>query len=698
MINADSSPISQNEINSILWKACDAFRGTVDASQYKNYVLVMLFVKYMSDARRDNKGHFCLPVGCSFDELYTQRNADNLGELLTSALNKLEDANQKELGGVLHIVNFNSEHMLGGRKERNKQLKQLLECLNDPHLDLRPSRIGEVNLIGEAVAYLIDDMALRAGKLAGEFFTPLEISKLLAELIKAKPGDKIYDPACGSGMLLIKCAEQAGSDDCSLYGQEITGSTWALAKMNMFFHYIFSACIELGDTLRSPRFVTDSSLVKFDAIVSNPPFGLKNWGYEVWESDPFKRNKFGLPPKSNGDFAWIMHIITSMKNDSGRAAVVLPHGVLFRGRAEEEIRQYILENDLLEAVISLGPNLLYATNVPVSILVFRAKKPVNKKGKVLLINASILFESAGAKNNITEESILQIVSWYQNFVDVRGSVKLVPINVIAKNSWNLNVAHYIRPEPGKLLENAIISIQLGLDDYEMGTDERIISSIRNLYAGLLLLFKEKLLRLSPEGSEEVLIKSEIVPVYENGKIKFKGLGQRTIEYEQIKKRFEKLSIQFEWTRVKAIQEKRNDIEHYYTKDKKSAVREVISNTFIVIRDFVRNQLDEDPRELLGLKYWNTMLNTSDLYEKEREDCLELLNLIDWQPSAITSDAIRCSSCGSALIAPVRPLSPRIERQYFDCRSCGQSISFNDLIAAIKSEQTNSLGSIEEMIN
>lgn len=691
-----NSSISHDEINSILWKAFDTLRGAAEPSQYKNYVLVMLFVKYISDMQRENKKNFKLPEGCSFEELYARRNTDNLGELLNITLQQIEDANQEHFYGILRNIDFNSASMLGERKERNKRLRNLLDCLNDPYLNLGLSRIGDSNLIGDSVAYLIDDIALRSGKSAGEFFTPLEISELLAKLIEPKPGEKIYDPACGSGMLLIKCAMQIGTDDFSLYGQEVNASTWALARMNMFLHNIFSAQIECGDTLRNPRLVNNNGLMQFDAVVSNPPFGLQYWGYEEWKEDPFGRNKFGLPPKTNGDFAWIMHIIASLKNDSGRAAIVVPHGVLFRGRAEQEIRQHIMENDLLEAVISLAPNLLYATGVPISILVFRAKKPSNKKGKVLLINASTLFESAGAKNSISENTISQVILWYQAFSDVPGAVKVVPINMIAKANWNLNISHYIRPEPGDLLKNAIVSIRLGLDDYELGTDERIISSIRNLYAGLLLLFKEKLLRLSPKGSEEVLIKSQIVPVHEKGRIRFKGEGKKTIELEQIKKRFDKLGIKFEWQRVNAIQEKRNDIEHYYTKDKKSAIREVISNTFIVISDFVRNQLDEDPRDLLGLKYWNTMLSTSELYENERENCLELLKLIDWQPTGINPDDIRCSSCGSSLVAPLMPVLPKTERQYFDCRSCGQSISFNDLIAPLSNEQSYPQDSIDEM--
>jgi type I restriction enzyme M protein len=713
-----SSPISQDEINNILWKACDTFRGTVDPSKYKNYILALLFVKYISDVWQDHfdefmlkykgdetrvrrqldKDTFKLPKGCTFPELYAQQNEPNLGEIINKALEVIEDANKEKLEGVFRSIDFNSEANLGRTKERNERLKNLLDAFNDERLDLRPSRTGNHDVIGDAYTYFIGKIASGVGEREGEFFTPSEISELLVNLLDPKPGEQIYDPACGLGSLLIKCAKHIGTDNYALYGQEKNGSTWVAAKMNMLFHNVTSARIEWGDTLRNPLFIENGNLSKFDVVITNPPFGMSDWGYEEWQNDKFGRNVVGLPSRKSGDFAWILHAIASMENNTGRAAIIVPSGILFRSGAEQTLRQYIIENDLLEAVISLAPNLLNITSIPVNILLLRTKKPSNKKGKVLFINASTLFESRGMKNFISDKSISQILSWHQNFVDVPGSVNVAFIKNLGKTGWNLNTSHYIKPAPGKLLENAIVSIRLGLDDFEMETEERIISSIRNLYAGILLLFKEKLLRLSPDESEEVLIKSEIVPVNEGGKIKFKGTGTKTIEFDQIKKRFGKLGVKFDWQRVEKIQKKRNEIEHYYTTDKKSAIREVISNTFIVISDFIKNELNEDPRELLGLKYWNAMLSTSELYEDQRKNCLDLLSKINWQPTSIDVNDIRCSSCGSTLIAPVMPAVPKVENQYFDCVSCGQAISYNDLIAPLKNEEPYFQISMDEMSN
>ena len=291
-------PISQDEINNILRKACDTFRGTVDPSQYKDYILVMLFVKYISDVHQDHfdefmlkykgdktrvlrqldKDKFKLPEGCSFERLYAQRNESNLGEIINEALEAIEDANKEKLEGVFRNIDFNSEANLGRTKERNERLKNLLNDFNDKRLDLRPSRTNGRDVIGDAYEYLIGKFASGAGKKAGEFYTPPEVSELLAALVDPQPGERISDPACGSGSLLIKCAKHVGTDNYALYGQENNGSTWALAKMNMFLHDVTSARIEWGDTLNNPLLVENDKLMKFEVVVANPPFSLDKWG------------------------------------------------------------------------------------------------------------------------------------------------------------------------------------------------------------------------------------------------------------------------------------------------------------------------------------------------------------------------------------------------------------------------------------
>jgi type I restriction enzyme M protein len=699
MTSLSLTTISQDEINSTLWKACDILRGTVDPSKYKNYILVILFIKYISDiwqvyfdeymqkysgdqtrvCQQLGQEKFKIPEGCHFEDLYTQRNTDNLGDIINIVLKKIEEANSKKLAGVFQQIDFRSTASFGDTKEHNERLKKLIEIFNDERLDLGFSHTNDNDVIGNAYEYLMNIFA------SGDFYTPPEISDLLVKLVDPQPGDRISDPACGSGSLLIKCGRKVASPDYALYGQEINGNTWAIAILNMFLHGVESARIDLGDTLRNPTLVEHGKLMKFDVIVANPPFALRNWGYEVWENDIYGRNFAGLPPQNNGDFAWIQHIISTLKPKTGRAALIVSHGILFRGGREEVLRQALIKSDLLEAVIGLGPSLLFSSSVPITILLLRSDKEAKKKGKIILINASTLFETAAKKNRISSQYIDQILQWYQTYSDIPGAVSIVSTKEIAQNGWNLNLSHYLRPEPGDLLKNAITSIQLGLEDFETGDEKRIYSSIRNLYAGLLLLFKEKLLRLSPEGSNEVLIKAKVIPLVENKKIVFKGQGDKTVDPQQIEERFKKLDIKVDWKLVKKIQDKRNNIEHYFTTDKKDAIKEVISNTFMIIRDFVQDELNENPRQLLGEKYWKIMLNTAEFYDNHRKRCLDLLALVNWQPLSIRErlDDLSCPSCNSSLIAPIESEKHMdIKPLYFLCESCGQPTFYKDLISTL----------------
>lgn len=429
-ITTTSSPISQDEINNILWKACDTFRGTVDPSEYKNYILVMLFVKYISDVWRDHfdefmlrykgdetrvrrqldRDKFKLPKGASFTELYAQRNESNLGEIINVALEAIEEANKTKLKDVFRNIDFNSEANLGRTKERNERLKHLLNDFNDPRLDLRPSRTNGRDIIGDAYEYLIGKFASGAGKKAGEFYTPPEVSELLAALVDPQPGERICDPACGSGSLLIKCAKHVGTDDYALYGQENNGSTWALAMMNMFLHNVTSARIDWGDTLRDPTLVENDNLMKFDVVVANPPFSLDKWGAEGAEKDRYKRFHREVPPKSVGDYAFITHMIESAHKANGRVGVVLPHGVLFRGGTEEKIRKKLIEENLLDAVIGLPVGLFFGTGIPAVILIFRRNK---KDDKVLFIDSSEDYEAGTPQNKLSFAHIEKILNTYK---------------------------------------------------------------------------------------------------------------------------------------------------------------------------------------------------------------------------------------------------------------------------------------------
>jgi type I restriction enzyme M protein len=452
--------INQDEINSIIWRACDTFRGTVDPSEYKNYILVMLFLKYISDVWRDHyakfreqygndderilrrmgRERFVLPEGCDFNGLYMQRRADNIGELINVALEKIEEANYRKLEGVFRNIDFNSEANLGKTRDRNTRLQNLLEDFANPRLDLRPSRIGNLDIIGNSYEYLISRFASGAGKKAGEFYTPPEVSELLAELLDPQPGERICDPTCGSGSLLIKCARHVNSDDFALYGQESNGSTWALAKMNMFLHGIDNARIEWGDTLRNPQLLENDHLMHFEVVAANPPFSLDKWGADTAAADRFRRFHRGIPPKSKGDYGFIQHMVETMDAHKGRAGVIVPHGVLFRGASEGTIRQKLIEDNLLDAVIGLPQNLFFGTGIPGAILIFKQNK---SDDTVVLIDASRDFEPGANQNKLGVAHIKHIVDTYRARTTNGLYSYVATREEIIENDFNLNIARYV---------------------------------------------------------------------------------------------------------------------------------------------------------------------------------------------------------------------------------------------------------------
>ena len=484
--------INQDEINAILWKACDTFRGTLDPSEYKNYILVMLFVKYISDVWQDHYDQlkqkfgdddeeriqrqlryerFVLPEGCRFADLYAQRNADNLGEIINMALEKFEEANKAKLKDVFRNIDFNSEAALGRTKQRNERLQHLLDDFADKRLDLRPSRVGDIDIIGDAYEYLIDRFAAGAGKKAGEFYTPPKVSTLLAQLLDPQPGERICDPACGSGSLLIKCARQVGNNNYAIYAQENNGSTWALAVMNVFLHNInvVQDNLKWTDTLRSPTLLEDGRLMRFNVVVANPPFSLDKWGASIAENDPHKRFWRGVPPKSVGDYAFISHMIETTYTapaQNGRVGVIVPHGVLFRGGAEGKIRQALLEENLFDAVIGLPPNLFYGTGIPTAILIFKRNKADNT---VLFIDANSDFEQGTNQNRLRDQDIAQILTAYRERRSIDKYTYLASYAEIKENDYNLNIARYVdtfeEEEEIDVLERKLAEAQQKMNHY-----------------------------------------------------------------------------------------------------------------------------------------------------------------------------------------------------------------------------------------
>lgn len=492
--SSDHDKELRDEINKALWSACDTFRGAFDSSEYKNYILVFMFLKYLSDIWKerkeelekqygDNKAlidrkmqreRFYLPPECTFDDLYENRNAPDIGERIDKALAQIESRNQEKLEGVFRNISFNSEK-LGQTKDRNRRLKNLLDDFGKETLDFRPSRFKSItDVLGEAYMYLLEKFASGAGKKGGEFFTPKEVSHLVARLVKAQPGHRIYDPTCGSASLLIKTAEiitdekGEASSDFAVYGQESNGDTWALSKMNCFIHEMDSAQIEWGDTIGNPKLLDETGVMKFDRIVANPPFSLDKWGHENAEADAYKRFWRGVPPKSKGDYAFITHMIESLA-PKGKMGVIVPHGVLFRGSSEGKIREQLVRENLLDAVIGLPSSLFYGTGIPAAILIFNKAK---EHSEVLFIDASREYGEGKRQNALRPEDLDKISDTYFNWKTIDKYSNSATLEEMEENDFNLNIPRYVNTFEEEeqvdisLISNEIVNLNKSLSNTE----------------------------------------------------------------------------------------------------------------------------------------------------------------------------------------------------------------------------------------
>ena len=482
------SDLTRAEVTNICWQSCDTFRGVVDASQYKDYILVMLFLKYMSDVwwahhvrymrqykentervnRAMQRERFILPKGCGFIDLHKDRNADNLGDLINIAIAEIEKKNHPKLDGVFQNIDFNTDQ-LGATKDRNRLLKTLLEDF--AKLDLNPFRIKE-DMIGEAYMYLIERFGSDAGKKAGEFYTPAPVRKLVAQLAKPESGNMICDPTCGSGSLALDTGLQIKGGDYRLYGQEKNGSTLALAKMNMFLHGVDDPVLEWGDTLNDPKLLDDGKLLRFDRVVANPPFSLDKWGAENAASDPFGRYGRGVPPKSKGDWAFILHMLATAKRQEGRVVVVVPHGVLFRRAAEGRIREAVLEENLLDAVIGLPAKLFSTAAIPVVLMVFDLRREkggeLQDRKDILFVDASKEFKIGRNQNTLTDEHIDKIFTAVEAREEIEKFAHLADFDEVKENDFNLNIPRYVDTfEDEDEIDLAAVQIEIDRLDAEL---------------------------------------------------------------------------------------------------------------------------------------------------------------------------------------------------------------------------------------
>ena len=433
--------LKKSDLYSSLWKSCDELRGAMDASQYKDYILTLLFVKYVTDkAESDPDSLIEVPVGGSFDDLLALKGKADIGEKMNKVIEKLAEAN--ELQRVITVADFNEEAKLGVGKEMVDRLSKLVTIFND--LDFRGSRAEGDDLLGDAYEYLMRHFATESGKSKGQFYTPAEVSRILSKIVGIGPDTKrsqtVFDPTCGSGSLLIKAAAEA-PHGITTYGQEKDNATWALCRMNMILHANATAMIKLGDTITNPQFTTGGQLDTFDFIVMNPPFSYKSWTNGL--ENEYGRFTYGRPPEKNGDYAFLLHVLKSLKS-AGKAAIILPHGVLFRGNAEGAIRKELLRRGYIKGVIGLPGNLFYGTGIPACIVILDKENAQARKG-VFMIDASEGFMKDGNKNRLRSQDIHKIVDVFNKQIEVDRYSRMVPMHEIssAANNYNLNIARYI---------------------------------------------------------------------------------------------------------------------------------------------------------------------------------------------------------------------------------------------------------------
>ena len=490
------------QLEAHLWESANILRGPVDAADFKTYIFPLLFFKRISDvndeeyqaALAESGGdeeyahfpqnyRFQVPEGCHWRDVRTV--AKNVGQALQTALRGIEKANPETLYGIFGDAQWTNKERLS-----DALLRDLIEHFSRISLG---NEAADADVLGQSYEYLIKKFADLTNKKAGEFYTPRSVVRLMVNILDPHQGETIYDPACGTGGMLLEAIhhvrerhEDARTLWGKIFGQEKNLTTSAIARMNLFLHGAADFQIVRGDTLRNPAFFLGDGLATFDCVIANPPFSLEKWGEEVWTSDPYGRNFAGMPPGKSGDYAWVQHMIKSMAPKTGRMAVVLPHGALFRMGKEGAIRKKILGMDLLEAVIGLGPNLFYGTGLAACILVFRQRKAKERRNKVLILDASKAFKTGRAQNELLPEHVERIHGWYRDFKDVDGVARVVTLDEIAANDHNLNIPRYVEPN----VEQEVLSVEEAMKrlkesaDAAFAAEEKLIAILRR--EGLIL--------------------------------------------------------------------------------------------------------------------------------------------------------------------------------------------------------------------
>jgi type I restriction enzyme M protein len=471
--------LTLSQLEQYLSKAAWILKGPVDASDFKVYIFPLLFFKRLSDvydeeyqqALDESDGdaeyaslpefhRFEIPKGCHWTDV--RETTTNVGLAIEKALRGIEQANQELLYGIFGDAQWSNKNKLSDRL-----LTDLIEHFSQYTLS---NSLVEPDILGNAYEYLIKHFADLTNKKAGEFYTPRSVVHLLGLILDPHEGESVYDPACGTGGMLLECVDhlKENKEDyrtLKLYGQEKNLTSSSIARMNMFLHGIEDFQVHRGDTLRNPAFFVADGLKTFDCVIANPPFSLKDWGAENWANDPYGRNIAGVPPKGNGDMAWVQHMIKSM-NSTGRMTVVLPHGALFRKGAEGKIREKLLKDDLLEAVIGLGPNIFYGTQLAACVMVFKQNKEDRKKGKVLFIDGSDQVRVGRAQNYLEKEHVEQLFTWYTAFEEVENYVKIATQDNLKENDYNLNIPLYVE----KIIEDNLPSVEVALADLKTAWD------------------------------------------------------------------------------------------------------------------------------------------------------------------------------------------------------------------------------------